>query len=240
LLEPRHVGLEAIAARAASERAPSKTAARIPAANETAEWKPSTAQRGLDQTAEWVAPPTTDTMPAAASATAGEEGVNTGREYHITQQFGPSDDRVVATAAPEEIVQQARTHYMEDGDVFRAIDLLEMAVSARKGSARPWQALFAIYHRERMTERFQRLALSYRANFGEDENWAIIGALGSAIDPYNKLYGEGPGTPLPDDLTERWLGVPLDFTAHLLANDMHDQLMSTLPGRQRRQRTAQE
>ena len=242
LLEPRDVALETRLARAASSphRTQPKMAARVPTAAETAQWKTSTANRALDQTAEWIAPPTTDTMPAAASAAADENRINTSREFHITQQFGPSDERVVATASPEEIVQQARTHYMDDGDVFHAIDLLEMAVSARKDSTRPWQALFAIYHRERMTERFQRLALSYRANFAEDENWPTIGALGLAIDPYNKLYGETPAAPLPEDLTERWLGVPLDFTAHLLANEMHDQLMSTIPGRQRRQRTAQE
>ena len=41
---------------------------------------------------------------------------------------------------------------------------------------------------------------------------------------------------VPDDRVERWLGVPLDFTAHLLANEMHDQLMDTYSGRKRRNR----
>lgn len=161
------------------------------------------------------------------------------REFHITQQFQPQAERVVALSAPEEIVQQARTHYMEDGDVFRAIDLLEMAVSVRKDSARPWQALFAIYRRENMPERYQRLVIAYRANFGEDENWPAIQALGRAMDPQNRLYAAaGAPQPLPDDLLERWLGVPLDFTAHLLANEMHDELMSTSSGRRRRRRLA--
>jgi hypothetical protein len=159
------------------------------------------------------------------------------REHHITQQFQPAAERVVALSSPEEIVQQARTHYMEDNDVFKAIDLLEMAVSARKDSTRPWQALFAIYRRENMPERYQRLVLAYRGAFGQDDNWPAIRTLGYQMDPTNALYGDGAGDEaIPDDLVERWLGVPLDFTAHLLANEMHDQLMDTYSGRQRRSR----
>ena len=238
LLEPQYAGIgnssvRSTAQPARAQPARAQTLRATPVASAARE---AVAARSLDQTAEWIAPPPTDTMPTAAAAA----DAGTSREFHITQQFGPTDERVVATAQPEEIVQQARTHYMDDGDVFRAIDLLEMAVSARKDSARPWQALFAIYHRERMTERFQRLAMSYRDAFGEDPSWPTIQALGLAIDPYNKLYGdETTSTALAGDLTERWLGVPLDFTAHLLANEMHDQLMSTQPGQQRRKRTAQ-
>ncbi len=195
-----------------------------------------------DQTAEWIAPPTTDTMPLPATASQILRAAPgpMSREFHITQQFQPAAERVVALSSPEEIVQQARTHYMDDGDVFRAIDLLEMAVSVRKDSPRPWQALFAIYRRETMPERFQRLALAYRAGFGEDDNWAAIQALGHAIEPANPLYAAADAAaPLPDDLLERWLGVPLDFTAHLLANEMHDELMSTYPGSKRRKKHAQ-
>ncbi|RPI41158.1 MAG: hypothetical protein EHM59_20780, partial [Betaproteobacteria bacterium] len=190
-----------------------------------------------DQTAEWVAPPTTDTMPIPDSGIATRRGAEpasapTSREFHITNKFQPTTERIAALATAEEIVQQARTHYMEDGDVFRAIDLLEMTVSARRDSTRPWQALFAIYHREKMPERFQRLMAAYRNAFGEDENWPLVRSLGHAIDPDNPIYGgDEPLAAIPEDLSERWLGAPLDFTAHLLANEMHDQLMSTHPGR---------
>jgi hypothetical protein len=191
----------------------------------------------VDQTAEWVAPPTTDSLPVPFSqaAAATLPGAAMTREFHITQKFQPEAERLVALSSPEEIVQQARTHYMEDGDLFKAIDLLEMAVAARQDSVRPWQALFAIYRRENMPERFQRLVLAYRNTFGPDESWMAIIALGRQIDPDNPLYvAEADSAPLPEDLVERWLGVPLDFTAHLLANEMHDQLMDTYSGFKRR------
>jgi hypothetical protein len=211
--------------------------ARATHAADTAEWE-TTRPAMIDQTAEWVPPPTTDSLPLPA-AVATQPGTLPGaamtREFHITQQFQPAAERVVALSSPEEIVQQARTHYMEDNDVFKAIDLLEMAVSARKDSTRPWQALFAIYRRENMPERYQRLVLAYRGAFGQDDNWPAIRTLGHQMDPTNALYGDGAGDEsLPDDLVERWLGVPLDFTAHLLANEMHDQLMDTYSGRKRR------
>jgi hypothetical protein len=206
---------------------------------DTTEWQ-VTQPRMVDQTAEWVPPPTTDSLPLP-DAVRIQPGMLPGaamtREHHITQQFQPAAERVVALSSPEEIVQQARTHYMEDNDVFKAIDLLEMAVSARKDSTRPWQALFAIYRRENMPERYQRLVLAYRGAFGQDDNWPAIRTLGYQMDPTNALYGDGAGDEaIPDDLVERWLGVPLDFTAHLLANEMHDQLMDTYSGRQRRSR----
>jgi hypothetical protein len=243
LLEPAHTGAGTAARTEFRPDATMKmptTAASV--ARDTRAWHLTTAPMKADQTAEWVAPPTTDTMPVSAAP--GPEptlpGTGPSREFHISQRFQPTTERVVALASPEEIVQQARTHYMDDGDVFRAIDLLEMAVSARKDSPRPWQALLAIYQREHMTERFQRLAQAYRGAFGEDESWPTVRALGQTIDPLNPLYGgEGSVEPLPADLTERWLGVPLDFTAHLLANEMHDQLMGTSPDTRRR-RTAQE
>jgi len=103
-------------------------------------------------------------------------------------------------------------------------------------SRSPWEGL-----EEKMPERFHRLVLAYRSAFGQDESWPTIRALGHAIDPDNALYGgDEPVAPIPEDLVERWLGAPLDFTAQLLANEMHDQLMSTYPGRRRRKRTAQE
>jgi len=217
-------------------------------AEETVEWRSTPLSGAADRTAEWVAPPTTDTLPvpearpAQQTAKPKTPGVGISREFHITQQFQPVAERIVALSSPEEIVLQARTHYMDDGDIFRAIDLLEMAVSARKDSPRPWQALFAIYRRENMPERYQRLVLAYRGAFGQDESWPAIRALGHQIDPNNPLYAsDEPATTIPEDLIERWLGVPLDFTAHLLANEMHDQLMDTFPGRsKKRTRTAGE
>lgn len=211
-------------------------AATIPEAERTAEWSRA-AQPLADETAQWdVRPPTTTTMPVPEgvpqSAVATQPGIGITRDFHITQQFQPTDEREVALNTPEEIVHQARIHYMDDGDTFRAIDLLEMAVSVRSDSARPWQALFAIYRRESMLDRFQRLAVAYRQAFGEDENWPIIQGLGFAMDASNPLYAGAAGSaPIANDLLDRWLGVPLDFTAHLLANEMHDQLMETFPGR---------
>jgi hypothetical protein len=93
-----------------------------------------------------------------------------------------------------------------------------------------------------MLERYQRLALAYRQAFGEDSNWTAIQILGHALDSSNALYSVPENAePLPDDQLERWLGVPLDFTSHLLANEMHDQLMETFPGRaKKRKRVAGE
>lgn len=217
------------------------------AQDKTAEWPSALQSQSAQRTAEWIAtpPPATDNFPVPEPSMTTSQIMRANpaalsREFHITQQFQPEAERVVALSSPEEIVQQARTHYMDDGDVFRAIDLLEMAVSVRKDSPRPWQALFAIYRRESMPERYQRLVLTYRSTFGEDDNWPAIQSLGREIDPENRLYAAAAQVaPLPEDLLERWLGVPLDFTAHLLANEMHDQLMSTNPGRKRRRSSAQ-
>ena len=197
----------------------------------------------VDQTAEWIAPPTTDSLPvpSALEAPAVLPGAAMTREFHIAQKFQPDEETLVARASAEEIVQQARTHYMEDGDLFKAIDLLEMAIAARKDSVRPWQALFAIYRREKMHERFQRLANVYRKTFGTDDSWSAVLALGREFDPANTLYAvEGQSASLPEDLVERWLGVPLDFTAHLLADEMHEQLMDTYSVQQQRKRPISE
>ena len=202
------------------------------------EWRDAAHPMVADETVQWeMRPPTTTTLPVPdgsvpQSAVVTQPGVGITRDFHITQQFQPTNERAVALSTPDEIVQQARTHYMDDGDTFRAIDLLEMAVSVRSDSTRPWQALFAIYRRESMSERYQRLAVAYRQAFGEDSNWPAIQGLGYSIDPSNPLYAAAASAPpVADDLLERWLGVPLDFTAHLLANEMHDQLMETFPGR---------
>jgi hypothetical protein len=226
---------------------------------QTDEWLVATPANAAPKTSnpaptpENTEPVTADSAPVAASlapvattsaptrglgdrALASLPGAAMTREFHITQRFQPSAERVVALSSPEEIVQQARTHYMEDNDVFKAIDLLEMTISARNDSTRPWQALFAIYRRENMAERYQRLAFAYRDAFGEDESWPAICALGRQLAP-NLLGGDESGDPgIADDLVERWLGVPLDFTAHLLANELHAQLMETYPGSRRRQR----
>jgi hypothetical protein len=244
---PGEAASAAWAAPSAGLGAPERTMPQMRAVAETDPYgttQPiSSRMPAVDQTAEWIAPPTTDSLPVPAGhgAAATLPGAAMTREFHITQKFQPESERLVALSSPEEIVQQARTHYMEDGDVFKAIDLLEMAVAARQDSVRPWQALFAIYRRESMPERFQRLALAYRDTFGPDESWPAILALGRHIDPANPLYAAEAGSaPLPEDLVERWLGVPLDFTAHLLANEMHDQLMDTYSGYKRRRSRASE
>ena len=212
----------------------------------TEEWRLDTDSIVADETAQWQSrPPTTTTMPVPEgtvpqSAIVTQPGIGITRDFHITQQFEPTNERAVALSTTDEIVHQARTHYMDDGDTFRAIDLLEMAVSVRSDSTRPWQALFAIYRRENMTERFQRLAVAYRQAFGEDSSWPAIQGMGYAMDPSNPLYAGAAGSPpVAADLLDRWLGVPLDFTAHLLANEMHDQLMETFPGRGKKKRAGE-
>jgi hypothetical protein len=211
----------------------------VPEAERTVEWKRAQ-ELTADETMEWSKPPTTSNLPVpepGAAKGAAAPSIGSTRDFHITQQFQPSTERTVAVSTPEELVQQARTHYMDDGDTFRAIDLLEMAVSVRTDSPRPWQALFAIYRRESMPERFQRLALAYRQAFGEDANWPAIQGMGHALDATNPLYATAANAePVPADLIERWLGAPLDFTGHLLANEMHDQLMETFPGHSRKRK----
>lgn len=214
-------------------------ATMIPEAERTAQWSRTSQILSADETMEWSKPPTTSNLPVPepSAAKPGAASIGNTRDFHITQQFQPTAERTVAVSTPEEIVQQARTHYMDDGDTFRAIDLLEMSVSVRTDSPRPWQALFAIYRRENMPERFQRLALAYRQAFGEDSNWPSVQSMGYALDPNNPLYaGATNAEPVPADLIERWLGVPLDFTTHLLANEMQDQLMETFPGSARKRK----
>src|SRR5690606_18406245 len=81
-----------------------------------------------------------------------------------------------------------------------------------------------------------RLALAYRDAFGENASWPAICALGRQMTP-NLLDGVATDDKsIGDDLVERWLGVPLDFTAHLLANELHAQLMDTYSGGKRRKR----
>lgn len=204
--------------RMSISRRPPDTKDAPDSAEATAEWPPRTVGGNSDE------PSVGHHLPGARSS----------REHLITQKFAPSNERTVALAEPEEIVQQARMHYLDDGDAFKAIDLLEMAVAVRTDSPRPWQALFAIYRREQLPERYQRLMLSYRGTFGEDESFDAIKALGREIDADNPLYAVsedgGPVQEPAPDLIERWLGVPLDFTAHLLANELHDRMMSTFSG----------
>jgi hypothetical protein len=235
-------------ANARFDRTQEMQAPPVPSAQseKTDEWRLETHPMIADDTAQWESrPPTTTSLPVPEgtvpqSAIVTQPGVGITRDFHITQQFQPTNERAVALSTADEIVHQARTHYMDDGDTFRAIDLLEMAVSVRSDSTRPWQALFAIYRRENMTERFQRLAVAYRQAFGEDSSWPAIQGLGHAMDPGNPLYAAAAGSPpVASDLLDRWLGVPLDFTAHLLANEMHDQLMDTIPGRRKKKRAGE-
>jgi hypothetical protein len=213
-----------------------QAALMIPEAERTAEWRRTSQILNADETMEFSKPPTTSNLPVPepTAAKPAASSVGNTREFHITQQFQPTTERTVALSTAEEIVQQARTHYMEDGDVFRAIDLLEMSVSVRTDSTRPWQALFAIYRRENMSERSAPRA-RYRQAFGEDANglpsrvWDTRGFEQSAV-----FRGCQRG-PVPTDLLERWLGVPLDHRT-LLANEMHDQLMETLPGSARKRK----
>lgn len=185
-------------------------------------------------TAEFmVAPATMDipTEPISEKSRMSRSGEHVLAQRYMTdtQTFDPLGD-------PEAVVRKARIYYLDDGDPFKAIDLLELGVAGRPGETRLWHALFAIYRREEMAKRYEMLAKTYQGKFRDDDHWPTIQVLGAAIDPNNPLYGgraHAAGAPEQDtkDIIDRWLGVPLDFTGQLLSNELHDRLTS--PARRR-------
>jgi hypothetical protein len=175
------------------------------------------------------APPTQDIPTTVVNEARNAGGRSLAQRYMTdTQTFDPLGD-------PEAVVRKARIYYLEDGDPFKAIDLLELAVAGRPGEARLWHALFAIYRREEMNKRYEMLARTYHGKFRDDEHWPTIQDLGNEIDVGNPLYqgsveradAAGGISPSAQEVIDRWLGVPLDFTTHLLSNELHDRLTSS-------------
>jgi len=205
---------------AAAGTAPTTTLPRpIPA------FDPATLYDEAPPTADFPAPPPIMDGPAG-----GFDGTQTSGERSLAQRYMTDTQTFDPLGDPEAVVRKARIYYLEDGDPFKAIDLLELAVAGRPGEARLWHGLFAIYRREEMNKRYEMLARTYHGKFRDDEHWPTIQGLGREIDVDNPLYqGTVKGAQTDSstqEVIDRWLGVPLDFTAQLLSNELHDRLTS--------------
>jgi hypothetical protein len=154
-------------------------------------------------------------------------------EYYAGRFGGPSQD-VRSLKNLENVIEQARSIYQDDGNAIKAADLLELTVSLRPDVIGPWLALFAIYRRESMTQQFAKLAVKFNARYALDPNWARVQRLGREIDADNPLYCESapaaasaPSAASTDqpDVTDEWLGIALDFSSSPLADELRDRLL---------------
>jgi hypothetical protein len=186
------------------------------------------------------ASPTTTTAPGAYLDPATEEGDGNAtsgltpaprqvQERYFVERYGADALGAAPLGDPEALVRQARMHYQDDGDLFKSIDLLELAIAFNPAAERPWLALFAILSGERMHWPFESLARRYREQCPDHRHWPSIRRLGREIDRGNPLYGVqdvtgsvGPGA---EGLIEEWLGVPLDFTSHLMLVELREALV---------------
>lgn len=151
------------------------------------------------------------------------------QERYFVERYGADALGAAPLGDPEALVRQARMHYQDDGDLFKSIDLLELAIAFNPSAERPWLALFAILSAERMHGAFDSLARRYREQCPDHRHWLSIRHLGREIDRGNPLYGvqdvAGAAGPGADGLVEEWLGVPLDFTSHLMLVELRDALV---------------
>ena len=132
------------------------------------------------------------------------------------------------------MIEQARSIFEDDNDPVKAADLLELATALHPNEVRPWLALFAVYRRASMARQYAMLGEKFRNAFADDPNWPTVQRLGREIDAANSLYepalaladdGAGPEES-SQDVTDRWLDVPLDFTGVLLADELRAALTS--------------
>ena len=160
------------------------------------------------------------------------EGSRAAQEAYFAGRFGAYANDVSALEDLSAVIDQARSIYEDENDPNKAADLLELTVALHPGAVRLWLALFAIYRRETMVRQYATLAQKFAASFVNDPNWPMVQQLGREIDAGNRLYA---GTGVSDnslewegaqqEVTDKWLGVPLDFTSLLLADELREKLL---------------
>jgi len=188
--------------------------ATVESALPTSEAQPATEQVQLDL----VCTLPTESFPRAA------------QEAYFTGRFGGGSEDVKILHDLDNVIEQARSIFEDDNDPVKAADLLELAVALHPTEVRPWLALFAIYRRASLTRQFAMLGEKFRSHFGTDSNWPTIQRLGREIDAENPMYEAASAESVDasqteeatQDVIDRWLDVPLDFTSVLLADELRE------------------
>jgi hypothetical protein len=195
-----------------------------------------------------VAPPVPEVPRASISSDAhlptrlrDTDSVDLKRRY-IEERFPEVASRAIRLEDTDSVVKGARLFY-EDGELPRAIELLQLAIEARPAEARLWLALFEIFRLERLAGEFGELARRFRESHGDSEHWRKVRYFGREVDPGNPMYKAEPVATLEtigprearklaaanaafDPIAENWLDAPMDFENEVLANDLRRSLMA--------------
>lgn len=163
------------------------------------------------------------------------------RRRYIEERFPEVASRAIRLEDTDSVVKGARLFY-EDGELPRAIELLQLAIEARPGEVRLWLALFEIFRLERLPGEFAQLAQRFQEQHAGDAYWPKVRFFGREVDPGNPLYREAPVDTLEtigprearrlaaqagfDPIAENWLNAPMDFENEVLANDLRRALMA--------------
>ena len=163
------------------------------------------------------------------------------RRRYIEERFPEVASRAIRLEDTDSVVKGARLFY-EDGELPRAIELLQLAIEARPGEVRLWLALFEIFRLERLPGEFAQLAQRFQEQHAGDAYWPKVRFFGREVDPGNPLYREEPVDTLEtigprearrlaaqagfDPIAENWLNAPMDFENEVLANDLRRALMA--------------
>ena len=163
------------------------------------------------------------------------------RRRYIEERFPEIGKGAISIDDPDSVVKGARLFY-EDGEIARAVELLQYAVERKPAEIKAWLALFEIFRLERLAGEFAELATRFREQHGKTEYWRKVQYFGREIDPGNALYQEAPidhfETISPtrakriaqeasfDPIAENWLGAPMDFENEVLANELRKTLMA--------------
>jgi hypothetical protein len=171
----------------------------------------------------------------ASPAPAMPAGDRAAQQEYLAGRHGAGFGDTIILNNPASVVERARVHYLEDGDTMKAVDLLELSVALNPDMQQPWLALFALYRRESLVRPYEKLAQRFHTRFPDDAHWPTVQQLGWEIDPDNLQYATATALTMPDDssdsvrqdVTDEWLGVPLDFTGFLLAGELHQRLVGS-------------
>jgi hypothetical protein len=164
------------------------------------------------------------------------------RRRYIEERFPEVASRAIRLEDTDSVVKGARLFY-EDGELPRAIELLQLAIEARPEEVRLWLALFEIFRLERLSGEFAQLAERFAQQHGQSDHWRKVQYFGREVDPGNPLYREAPVNTLEtigprearrlaaaqanfDPIAENWLNAPMDFENEVLANDLRRSLMA--------------
>ncbi len=163
------------------------------------------------------------------------------RRRYIEERFPEIGKGAINLDDPDSVVKGARLFY-EDGELARAVELLQYAIEHRPDEVRNWLALFVIFRLERLTGEFAELARRFREQHGKGDYWKKVQYFGREIDPGNELYAQaatntfetiGPSQAKRlaaeasfDPVAENWLGMPMDFQNEVLANELRNALMA--------------